>query len=113
MGTRDQRHTLATLLPKKRHPGPIVQVPWWASRPLGTDAENLAPTRIRLADRPARRESLHQVRYPGPLQQTPCCRIFIRIFNKELVGHEIRTSHAKLHRIFKKFRHSEVFCITV
>jgi len=35
--------------------------------PVWTGAENLAPTRIRYPDRPARNESLHLLSYPGPV----------------------------------------------
>jgi hypothetical protein len=40
------RHTLAALPPDRR--------PDWASGPVWTGAENLAPTRIRSPNRPAR-----------------------------------------------------------
>ena len=36
-----------------------------APGPAWTSAENLAPTGIRSPDRPARSESLYQLRYPG------------------------------------------------
>ena len=38
---------------------PIVQKAGWAPGPVWTGAENLAPTRIRSPDRPARSESLY------------------------------------------------------
>jgi hypothetical protein len=38
----------------------------WAPGPVWTAAENLAPTRIRSPDRPARSESLYRLSYPGP-----------------------------------------------
>jgi hypothetical protein len=38
---------------------PIVQEAGWASGPVWTGVENLAPTGIRSADRPARRQSLY------------------------------------------------------
>ena len=44
----------------------IVQEVGQAPGPVWTGAENLAPTRIRSPDRPARSESLHLLRYPGP-----------------------------------------------
>jgi hypothetical protein len=47
-------------------PVPIVQEAGWAPGPVWTGAENLAPTRIRSPDRPARSESLYRLRYPGP-----------------------------------------------
>jgi hypothetical protein len=50
----------------ERDPIPIVQEVGWAPGPVWTAAENLAPTRIRSPDRPARSESLYRLRYPGP-----------------------------------------------
>ena len=43
--------------PRER-PGPITQAAGWASGPVWTGVANLAPTRIRSPDRPARRQSL-------------------------------------------------------
>ena len=47
---------------------PIAQEAGWASGPVWTDAENLAPNGIRSPDRPARSQS---TTLPGPLH---CCR---------------------------------------
>ena len=44
---------------------PIVKEAGWASGPVWTGAENLAPTGIRSPDRPARRQSLYRLRYPA------------------------------------------------
>jgi len=44
-------------------------------RPVGTGAENLAPTGIRSTDRPARSESLYRLSYPG----RPCLNVVILI----------------------------------
>ena len=41
-----------------KDPVPIVQEAGWASGPVWTGAENLAPTGIRSPDRPAHRQSL-------------------------------------------------------
>ena len=41
----------------RKDPVPIVQEAGWASGPVWTRAENLAPTGIRSPDRPARSES--------------------------------------------------------
>jgi len=49
----------------EKDPLPIVQEAGWASEPVWTDAENLAPTGIRSPDRPARNESLYRLSYPG------------------------------------------------
>ena len=48
-------------------PVPIIQEAGWASGPVWTGAENLAPTWIRSPGRPARSESLYRLSYPGPL----------------------------------------------
>ena len=48
--------------PRLLNPGkdlvPVVEDAGWAPGPVGTGAENLAPTGIRYQDRPARSESL-------------------------------------------------------
>ena len=44
---------------------PIVQEAGWAPRPVWTGAENLASTRIRSPDCPARSQSLYRLRYPA------------------------------------------------
>jgi hypothetical protein len=49
-----------------KHPVPIVQEAGWAPGPVGTGAENVAPTGIRSPDRSARSESLYKLYYPGP-----------------------------------------------
>jgi hypothetical protein len=57
MGLGGQRHAPAALPPgKTRYPL------YWASGPVWTGAENLAPTGIRSPDRPARSESLYRLR---------------------------------------------------
>ena len=48
-------------------PVPIVQEAGRAPGLVWTGAENLAPTGIRSPDRPARRESLYRLSYPGRL----------------------------------------------
>ena len=63
-GVRGQRHAPAAPYPQK-DPVPIVQEAGWASGPVWTGAENLAPTGIRSPDRPARRQSLYRLRYPA------------------------------------------------
>ena len=64
-GVGGQRHALVALPPRK-DPVPIVQEAGWASKPVWTGAENLAPTGIRSPDRPASSESLYQLSYSGP-----------------------------------------------
>jgi hypothetical protein len=58
---------LTTRPPKPSTPGkgpvPIVPDAGWASEPVWTGANNLAPTRIRTPDHPARRQSLYQLHY--------------------------------------------------
>jgi len=46
-----------------KDPVPIVQEAGWAPGPVWTGAENLAPTRIRSPDRPARSQSLYRLSY--------------------------------------------------
>ena len=46
---------------------PIVQEAGWASGPVWTGAENLAPTGIRSLDRPARSQSLYWLSYSAPI----------------------------------------------
>jgi len=44
----------------------ILQEPGWTQGPVWTGAGNFAPTGIRSPNRPARREPLHRLSYPGP-----------------------------------------------
>jgi len=46
-------------------PVPILQKAGWATGPVWTGAENLAPTGIRSPDRPARSQSLYRLSYPA------------------------------------------------
>jgi len=48
-----------------KDPVPVVQKAGWATGPVWTGAENLAPTGIRSPDRPAHRQSLYQLHYPA------------------------------------------------
>ena len=59
MGLAGQRHTPRLLYSRERDPVPIVQEAGWASGPVWTGAENLAPSEIRSPDRPGRSESLY------------------------------------------------------
>ena len=52
-------------LPRERDPVSIVPEAGWSSEPVSTGAENLAPTRIRSPDLPARSESLYRLSYRG------------------------------------------------
>ena len=61
---RGQHHDPAAPYPRER-PGTHLQEVGWASGPVWTGAENLAPTGIRSPDRPARRQSLYRLRYPA------------------------------------------------
>jgi hypothetical protein len=53
--------------PRERTPVPIVQVAGWAFEPVWTGAENLAPTGVQTPNRPVHSESLHRLRYSGPI----------------------------------------------
>ena len=46
-----------------KDPVPIVQEAGWAPGPVWIGAENLAPTRIRSLDHPARSQSLYRLSY--------------------------------------------------
>ena len=61
---RGQRHAPTVPTPGK-DPAPLVQEAGWASGPVWTGAEILAPIGIRSPDRPARRQSLYRLRYPA------------------------------------------------
>jgi hypothetical protein len=50
----------------ERDPVPIVQKAGCAPGPVWVSAKNLAPTRIRSPDCPARSESLYLLNYPSP-----------------------------------------------
>ena len=49
-----------------KDPAPFVQEAGWASGPVWTGAENLAPSWIRSPARPGRSESLYRLSYRGP-----------------------------------------------
>ena len=51
--------------PWERDPVVILQQAGWAPGPVWTDAENLAHTGIRYPGRPAHKESLYRLSYPG------------------------------------------------
>ena len=65
MGDRWSTPRFGPFIPSK-YPVPIVQEAGVGPGAGLKDAENLAPTWIRSADRPARSESLHQLYCPGP-----------------------------------------------
>ena len=67
-----------------KDPVPIVQEAGWASGPVWTGAENLAPAGIRSPDRPARRQSLYRLRYPAHSQYINCC--IIQLLNYILIS---------------------------
>jgi hypothetical protein len=52
--------------PQERDTVPIAQEDGWGIGQVWTGAESLVPARIQSPDRPARSESLHQLRYPSP-----------------------------------------------
>ena len=49
-----------------KNPLPIVQEARWSPGPVWTGAENLDPNGLLSPDRPARRQSLYRLSYPGP-----------------------------------------------
>jgi len=66
MGVGGQHHASAAL-PPGRDPVPIIQESGWAPGRLQTSAKNLAHSRSRSPDRPARSESPCRLSYPVPL----------------------------------------------
>jgi hypothetical protein len=70
LGTRRGERSAARpgrTLPPGKTQVPIVQETGWAPGPVRTGAENLAPTRIRSPERPARSQSLYRLSYPQAL----------------------------------------------
>ena len=63
-GVSGQQHGPAVLYPRE-NPVPIVQEAGWAPGTVWTGVENLTLTGIRSPDRPARSQSLYQLRYPA------------------------------------------------
>jgi hypothetical protein len=67
-GTRSGWGVSVTPLPlftPGKDPVPITQEAGWASGPVWTGAENLAPTALRSPDRPARSQSLYRLSVHG------------------------------------------------
>jgi len=64
MGCGDQPHAPAAYTHGKEKL-PILQEAGWATGPVCTGAEDLAPTGIRSPDRPARSQSLYRLSYPA------------------------------------------------
>ena len=61
----DVSATPRPLYPRERDPVSLVQKAGWFSRLVWMGPENLAFSGVRGPDRPARSESLYQLRYPG------------------------------------------------
>ena len=71
-----------------KDPAPIVHEAGWAPGPVWTGAENLAPTGIRSPGRPARIQSLYQLRYPHPPPRN--------VISAKLMSSEVRSSAISL-----------------
>ena len=67
-GVGGQRHPRNRRFNPRKGPVTILKKDGWASGLVWTVAENLAPTRFRTPNRPARSESLYRLRYPRPAQ---------------------------------------------
>ena len=52
-----------------KDPVPIVQEAGWATGPVWTGAENLAPTETRSPDRQTRSQSLYRLSYPAQVDE--------------------------------------------
>jgi hypothetical protein len=67
-----------------KDPVPIVQEAGWASEPVWTGAENLAPHRDSIPDRPARSQSLYRLSCPAHTNHndtnTKCSSVTSRIY---------------------------------
>ena len=73
------------LFTPRKDPVPIVQEAGWDPGLVWTGAGNLAPTRIRSSDRPARSQLLYRLRYPAPLDHVCCPKILSGILGS-LIG---------------------------
>ena len=78
-----------------KDPVPSVQGAGWASGPVWTGVENLAPTGIRSPDRPGRRQSLYRLCYPthGNIMYTPQNVKFAILLQREYIhggAHDFR-----------------------
>jgi hypothetical protein len=66
MGLVD-KETPRPVYTQEGYPLPVVQAAQWASGPVWTCTENLAPAGVGTSDRPARSASIYQLRCPGRL----------------------------------------------
>ena len=94
---RGQHHAPAATYPRK-DPVLIVQEAGWASDPVWTGAENLAPTGIRSQDRPACGQSLYRLSYPG-----------IKLYNKLPVQFKQLDNYKCFEREVKTFLLNNLF----
>jgi len=91
-----------------KDPVPIVQEVGWAPGPVWTGAENLAPTRFRSPDRPARSQSKVYMRQSKNVEanQDGMCKQYVRwnrqylsilfhYFSEEIRLHTVRRMHRK------------------
>jgi len=83
-------------LTPSKDPVPIVQEAEWASGPVWTGAENLAPYGIRSPDRPSRRQSLYRLRYPAHLS---VCK-YVKCGTGREVGERVDDSNLTFYNIF-------------
>jgi hypothetical protein len=90
MGVGGQRHA------PERHPVPIVQEAGWAPGPVWTGTENLAPTRIRSSDPPARSESLYRLRCSGPVTLCMSHKLVRNSTNEAIISYVMQLHHTKL-----------------
>ena len=107
MGVGGQRHAPAAFTPGK-DAVPAVYETGWATGPVWTGEENLAPTGIRSPDRPARSEWLYRLSYPevlgekaGPVlhysPQTP--RDWSFVIEKEILDKSVRSNDESSERM--------------
>ena len=68
------------LFTPRKDPVPIVQEAGWVAGPVWTGAENFASTGIRIADLPARIQSLYPLRFPAHSIINSSIYIYIYIY---------------------------------
>jgi hypothetical protein len=77
------QHHDSTAVPWEIDPVPIVQESEWAPGQVWTGAENLASSRIRSQDRPARSESLYRLSYSGPLDDSQEAKVIFYLWGQD------------------------------
>jgi hypothetical protein len=69
------------LYPREKNPVPIIQEAGWASGPIWTGAEKLAPIGVQFPDLLVRIESLYRLSYPFPHNSLSSCIKLLAVFD--------------------------------